>query len=401
MTSQKWRTFRMRRLTITLVVLALMVPAAPAAYADTQKELNQAQQELNTLRSQAANAENELARVEAQAKVAAAELDSVEAELSAATSAYQVLADQTVQATTHLKQVEADLTQTSQHLEERKQVLAERMRSLQEKGRVSYLEVLFGATSFGDFISRVEMVGTILRKDRTIFNEVKEQKTALEQQQKDAAARKIQLETLQSQALAKQQEVEERKNQREVASRSLDASRRRLQAQLDEFAAAESRINVKISDLQAQLANPAPPNGEYGWGLPVASPAMVTELFGPRLHPILGVWKQHNGVDFNAPYGTPIKAVEAGTVIMAGWDDAYGNYIVIDHGGGIATKYGHNSKNMVSVGQKVVKGQQIAAAGSTGWSTGSHCHLEIIVNGTPQNYLDYIPSSWYTINTDV
>lgn len=401
MTSQNRIGTRVRRLTITLVVLALMLPVVPTAHADPQSEINQTQQELNALRNKAANAQNELAKVEAEAEVAQAELDSVESELAQANAAYQTIADQTVQATSHLKKVETDLQTTATHLEERKEVLADRMRSLQEKGRVSYLEVLFGATSFSDFISRLDLIGTILRKDRTVFNEVKKEKELLEQQKQEAAARKIQLETLQAQALAKQQEIEERKNSREVASRSLDASRRRLQAQLDEFAAIEQRMNARIAELQAQMANPAPAGGEYGWGLPVAAPALVTSLFGGRLHPILGVWKGHTGVDFNAPMGTPIKAVESGVVIMAGWDDAYGNYIVIDHGGGIATKYGHNSRILVSAGQKVVKGQQIAAAGSTGWSTGPHCHLEIIVNGVPQNYLDYIPSSWYTVNTDV
>lgn len=392
---------RMRRLTITLVVLALMLPVVPTANADPASDLNKAQQELQALRQQEANAQNELAKVEAQAKVAKAELDTVEAELATADAAYQTIADEAVQAASHLKQVETNLQQTTEHLAARKEILADRMRSLQEKGRVSYLEVLFGATSFTDFISRLDMVGTILKKDRQVFNEVKQEQTLLEQQKQEASARKIQLETLEAQALAKKQEAEERKNAREVASRSLDASRRQLQAKLDELAAAGERMNSKIAELQAAMANPAPADGQYGWGLPVAAPALVTSLFGGRLHPILGVWKGHTGVDFNAPMGSPIKAVESGVVIMVGWDDAYGNYVVIDHGGGIATKYGHNSQNLVSVGQQVVKGQQIARAGSTGWSTGPHCHLEIIVNGVPQNYLDYIPSSWYTVNTDV
>lgn len=401
MTPHNRSTSRMRRLTTAAVVLALTLPIVPVVHADPQSDLNKVQQELKDLRAQEANAQNELARVEAQAKVARAELDSVEAELSVAESAYQTISNEAVRAAGHLKKVEAELQQTSEHLEQRKEILAQRMRSLQEKGRVSYLEVLFGATSFTDFISRVDMVGTILKKDRQVFNEVKQEQTLLEQQQQEAVARKIQMETLEAQALAKKQEAEERRNAREVASRSLDASRRQLEAQLEKFAAAEERMNNKIAELQAQMANPGPANGEYGWGLPVAAPALVTSLFGGRLHPILGVWKGHTGVDFNAPLGTPIKAVEAGVVILQGWDDAYGNYIVIDHGGGVATKYGHNQQNLVSVGQSVVKGQQIARAGSTGWSTGPHCHLEILVNGVPQNYLDYIPSSWYTVNTNV
>lgn len=401
MSSQNRSKVRMRRLTTGLVVLALMLPVVPSAHADPQSEINQAQAELNALRSQAKDAENELARVEAEARVATRELDLAENDLAAAAEAYQTIANETVQATSHLKRVEAELEQTSTNLDQRKEILAARMRNLQEKGQVSYLEVLFGATSFNDFISRVDLVGTLLKKDRAIFNQVKQEKEQLETQKKEAAARKLQLETLQAQALAKQQEIEERKNAREIASRSLDSSRRRLQQQLDQMAAAEKKINARIAELQAQMANPGPASGEYEWGLPVAAPALVTSLFGGRLHPILGVWRGHNGVDFNAPLGTPIRAVAAGTVIMAGWDDAYGNFIVIDHGGGIATKYGHNQQNMAWVGQQVTKGQQIARAGSTGWSTGPHCHLEIIVNGEPKNYLDYIPSSWYTVNTNV
>jgi murein DD-endopeptidase MepM/ murein hydrolase activator NlpD len=397
--SQNRRMPLFRRLTTGLVVLALTLPMVTTAKADTQTDINQAQQQLNDLRAKSANAQTEMAKVSAQAEVAQAELNQAEGELASASAAYQTIADETVQATNHLKRVEVDLKATEEHMAQRKEVVAGRLRSLQEQGRISYLEVIFGAASFNDFISRLDLIGAIVRKDREVFDGVKKEKEQLDQQKQEAAARKIQLETLSAQALAKQQEVEQRKNDREVATRSLNTSRRRLQEQLDALDQAAEQMNAKIAELQAQMQTPVSAEGFHP-GLPVPSPWMVTSLFGPRLHPVLHIWRPHTGVDFNAPYGSPILAVESGVVIMASYDEGYGNYIVIDHGGGIATKYGHNSQLLVQVGQKVTKGQQIARAGATGYATGPHNHVEIIVNGEFRNFLDYIPASWYTLNLD-
>lgn len=399
MASQNLGKPRLRRLTTGMVVLALSLPMVPVAHADTQSDLNKAQQQLNNLQDQKNNAKSELAKVQSQALEAKAQLDLAEAELAQANEAYQTIADQTVQATNHLKQVEANLKTTQDHLAERKEVVADRLRSLQEQGRVSYLEVIFGATSFNDFISRIDLIGAIVRKDREVFDGVKKEADLLEQQKQEAAAKKTQLETLAAQALAKQQEIEQRKNDREVASRSLDTSRRRLQDYLDELDRQAEEMNAKIAELQQQLQTPVSAEGFHP-GLPVPSPGMVTDLFGPGVDPVSGGWRNHTGVDFNAPYGSPILAVDSGVVIMADYNDRYGNYVVIDHGGGIATKYGHNSQVMVKVGQKVTKGQQIARAGATGYATGSHCHLEVILNGQFRNFLDYIPRNLYTLNLD-
>lgn len=104
-----------------------------------------------------------------------------------------------------------------------------------------------------------------------------------------------------------------------------------------------------------------------------------------RFHPILKKTKLHTGVDFACPSGTSVKAAASGTVIMAGWMGAYGNAVVIDHGGGVSTLYGHNSRVACRAGQEVKQGQVIAYSGSTGWSTGPHCHFEVRRNGVPVN----------------
>lgn len=119
-------------------------------------------------------------------------------------------------------------------------------------------------------------------------------------------------------------------------------------------------------------------------------PGAITSGFGYRVHPISGVSKLHTGVDFGASCGTPIHAAGAGVVIAAGWEGGYGNAVIIDHGGGIATLYGHQSAIAVGAGQSVSAGQTIGSVGSTGYSTGCHLHFEVRVNGTPTNPLAYL-----------
>jgi murein DD-endopeptidase MepM/ murein hydrolase activator NlpD len=116
----------------------------------------------------------------------------------------------------------------------------------------------------------------------------------------------------------------------------------------------------------------------------------ITSGFGWRTHPILGYQRFHAGVDFGADYGTVIYAADSGTVIFAGWYGGYGNAVIIDHGGGITTLYGHSSELYVAEGQTVQRGQAIAAVGSTGLSTGPHLHFEVRENGEPVDPMAYL-----------
>ena len=125
---------------------------------------------------------------------------------------------------------------------------------------------------------------------------------------------------------------------------------------------------------------------------PVPGYTKITSEFKMRVHPITGVYKLHTGVDIGAPTGTNFIAAADGVVTKAGFNSAYGNMVIIDHGGGISTLYAHGSEIMVEVGQNVKQRDTVLKVGSTGYATGPHAHFEVRVNGSPVQPLDYITS---------
>lgn len=140
--------------------------------------------------------------------------------------------------------------------------------------------------------------------------------------------------------------------------------------------------------MQMEIIGPTS-NSSSGFIRPVAS-STITSSYGPRVHPVTGQYKVHTGVDFAASTGTPFVAAKDGVVTAAEYHPAYGNMVIIDHGGGFSTLYAHASQLKVSVGQKVKQGQVVSLVGSTGYSTGPHAHFEIRINGQHVNPMDYI-----------
>jgi murein DD-endopeptidase MepM/ murein hydrolase activator NlpD len=170
------------------------------------------------------------------------------------------------------------------------------------------------------------------------------------------------------------------------------AAEQHEQQVIEGIRARKADFEAQYNAVQAQIAamvsrgNPTPGNHRFIW--PVNGP--VTSGFGPRSHPIYGGTRMHTGVDIAASQGTPIKAAGDGVVKMAGWNGGYGNWTLVDHGGGLATGYGHQSRIAVSVGQHVSTGQVIGYVGSTGASTGPHLHWEVRVNGNPVDPMGWV-----------
>jgi murein DD-endopeptidase MepM/ murein hydrolase activator NlpD len=282
-------------------------------------------------------------------------------------------------------------------------LLKRRLVDVYEHGDLGYLSVLLASKSFTDFVERWEDLRLLIAANQRVVRERKaaEVKVASAQRDLESAQAALQSEQQAQQRARNQLDVlaAERQNLVDVA----DAQRRHVAsevAQIEDLSATEeAQLEALIVERQRQIeaqreaarraagiAGTTSAPGALSW--PVSG--TITSPFGYRRNPFGGGMEFHQGLDIAAPMGTTITAAASGTVISAGWYGGYGNYILIDHGGGMATGYGHCSQIFVSVGQQVQKGQAIGAVGSTGASTGPHLHFEVRINGKPVDPAAYL-----------
>jgi murein DD-endopeptidase MepM/ murein hydrolase activator NlpD len=326
----------------------------------------------------------------AESRVEEIKEDRVEAqsELASARNRAQQARDRAAQARRRLeevrevlRQVKADLKQTEEELAGHQEAMSQRLLALYEAGQPSYLEVVLNATSFEDFTNRAEFSRLMAQQDQNLLTWLVETEAKLQRQRET-------LEVKQAEAAALTQEADRQKRIAERAedeAQSLVAKYEKDQAaaekMLAELDAAEKRLGRLIREETRGGSYGGTSSGRYS--LPVSG--TITSRYGYRVHPILGYRKFHNGVDIGAPAGTPIKACDDGKVIRAGWMGATGKTVIIDHGSGWSTSYGHCSSIYVRTGQVVTAGQTIAGVGTTGLSTGNHLHWMVYRNGTPVN----------------
>lgn len=278
--------------------------------------------------------------------------------------------------------------------EEKYELFKERLRITHEDGDASYLAMLFGADSLSDFLSRVDRIGTMLEYDNRIMNELKDDKVDLTDEKEALELQKAELEEVAAQLALEEAELLKRREENEAYIAQLnqkiansESEKAALQTKLDKY---ESEFEARIKELEEEEKknNSKYIGGTMLWPVPTQYTTITSEC-GYRTSPLTGKLEYHNGVDIPVPYGTDIYAANDGTVVTATEHWSYGNYVMIDHGGGIYTLYAHNSKLCVKVGDKVTRGQVIAKAGSTGQSTGNHCHFSIRKDGVWINHREY------------
>ena len=271
-----------------------------------------------------------------------------------------------------------------------------RVRAMEESGRYNYFEVLFGASSIGEFLSLIDDIGDIMRSDKELEDaysqsvaDLKSVKAEYEQAKAEMESSKTELESLKA-----QQEKDIAEATAVIASLQGDISSN--SSLLSQLSAQEKALNAdiqqKVAELnrqqqqQQQQGNTGNTGSTVGTGNLVwpSYCTYITSRQGPRVHPVTGEFKNHGGTDIGASYGSAIYAADSGTVVRSadGWNGGWGNYVMINHGNGMQTLYAHMSSRAVSVGQTVSRGQTIGYVGSTGMSTGPHLHFEMYINGS-------------------
>jgi murein DD-endopeptidase MepM/ murein hydrolase activator NlpD len=275
-------------------------------------------------------------------------------------------------------------------------VLNKRLVDIYESDDPTTLDVLLGSRSVQDAIDRVQALDEINAQDRAVSAAVEQAKTQVTAARKKTKrlratvnaetavirARTDQTRTVRDELVGARNDLSSTKQQKLQDLSTLTASERAEAEEIDALQAASARIAAQIRAAQSRNTGPTQTPSNAGLIWPVQGP--VTSPFGWR-------WgRMHEGIDIGVGYGTPIQAAAGGTVIYCGWEEGYGNFVVIDHGGNLATAYGHQSRIAVTCGQQVNQGDVIGYVGCTGHCFGPHLHFEVRVNGNPVDPLGYL-----------
>jgi len=286
---------------------------------------------------------------------------------------------------TQIEYKKTDLSESEYEYAKYMELFNKRLRAMYMNSDMDYMELMLTAQSISELAVRLDMVSYIAENDQKLLEDLNNTKILIRHQ-------KYELELSEQEMRTKMQTVVDAKGELLAASTEKKSIYDTLQDQyaelkkaVAEMEAQEKAVGDEIKRLQMERDYVG---GELAW--PAPGYYYVTSKFGQRFHPVLKRWKLHTGIDLRVPSGSKIVAANAGVVLIAKYNVAYGNYVVIDHGGGISTLYAHNKKLLVSAGQTVKRGQVISYSGSTGYSTGPHLHFEYRINGEYQNPLDYL-----------
>lgn len=290
-----------------------------------------------------------------------------------------------------LDDAEEKLNEAEDNLEKHLELSKARIRNTYEQGSASYLEIILGSESIYDFISRVERMKQISEKDNEVIEQVKKSKEEIATKKKEIEKAKLKNEEATAELESKEASLEKKQKASDKLIDEMNSDAAAKKRAILQAEAAEERLQDEIrASLAQNSGSSVVDSGDFRW--PLSSKFNnITSKFGYRTHPVTGVYKLHTGVDIASSgiRGTTIYAAKGGTVIKAGYNTGYGNYVVINHGDGYATLYGHASTLLVKANQTVKKGDPIGYVGSTGYSTGPHLHFEIMKNGNYTNPLDY------------
>lgn len=417
------------------LTLSLTSPFLTYANEKIDQKISDIEEKINESESKKDNVSKKIEENKAQQKEKERTLSQLQADLEKTKVEIESLNSEIAETERTLEQTKKELKEAEKRVVERDALLRERVRLLYENGKVSYLEVLFQATTFTDFLSRFDAVRAVSERDKELLEENRRDRESIAAHKVKIEESLVYLDKLQEEAKAKRRLLakQEREHQTKLAAlqkeqghleaiseeeeqsiNNLIAQLAKAEAEKEEWKRQEEERKRqeaerkrqeearKKQEATAQAGNSggssnSPPSSNsvavssssgFTWPVPGYG---VTSAFGNRFHPIHKRWKLHAGIDIGAPKGTAILAAADGKVTAARASSGYGNIVVIYHGNGISTKYAHMplSSITVSPGQQVKAGQRIASVGAEGTATAPHLHFEVLKWGTPINPMQF------------
>ena len=347
-----------------------------------QEKISKASKEKQNALDKIKNAETKKDDVVAQSEQLNREIDIVQTEIFEIDAIISDADAEIAKKEEEIAKYEADITAQN---DEFKQVL----RFMDESSTGSYLDLLLSATSFSEFLAHIETINEITQHDMAIIDEMISLKNSVEGAKAVIEAKKAEQEEARAIAADKEDTLQAKLSEKEALTKALEKDIEKYKKVYEEARRQEEQLKASLSSSLSKSSDTVKyTGGVFCW--PAPSYTRISSPYGYRNHPIYKTKKFHSGVDMAAPGGTNILAAADGVVKMAGWNGGYGNCVVVDHGGGVSTLYGHAQRLLVSKGQKVKKGQVIALVGTTGASTGNHLHFEVLLNGKTTDPMAYL-----------
>jgi len=357
--------------------------------ADLAKETQDAKSKLEEAKQKQADVMAEIQAMDAVVNAAQKELDDAQSELDDVNN--------------RLEESQTALEDATKKREDQFKTFAQRMKYFYENSQLSYLEIVLSSQDFGDMIRRMQYMDDIMSYDNNILTQLIETQNEIAKRTEEIKDEKEQAEYLYDVAQQKMDNLNDIVSQKQALVDSYEQDEDKYNQLIENNEKASQEAQALINNLLAESSSNKSTfvytGGTLNWPIPsrAASPSSISSGYGYRQRPIGTGTEFHTGYDIPASYGSAIVAAEAGTVIYAGWINGYGNTVMVNHGNGLVTLYGHCSSLTVSKGDVVSRGDQIAKVGSTGNSTGNHCHFEVRLNGShvsPEPYLG-VPNPGY------
>lgn len=290
-----------------------------------------------------------------------------------------------------------------------------RIRTMEEHGTVSYWSILFKAQSFSDLLGRIDMIGEIAKSDQLMMQELAAVSARIAEEREGLEQQMLALEDAKADLAEEEAVLEQQREESNALILEMVAAYEQMDAEYQNYLTLEDELSDEIAASETDYfnalakeeaarqaernrknnyvppaANESNPASTGGFLYPLPSQVPITDAYGYRTHPLTGKYSWHNGVDLAAGAGTTIYATKSGTVTTAEYSEAWGYYVVINHGDGYSSLYAHMPSLSVGVGQYVTQGSAIGTVGSTGYATGPHLHFTIYYNGSDVNPMNYI-----------
>lgn len=383
-----------------LCILLILTPVFSVHSRESSKQtIDQLKQERKHIKLKHQDIVKEKNRLNNLQQEATKRLDDLEENLQTTNNQIEDSQKRLKIATQRLQQLQADLAAAEVSYAQRQASTIARLKFLQRSPINQGVALLLQSRNLNDFLSRRRNLKLVYQADQKVLAKLTQQAYEIKLQKTDIERKKNEIALIRQQLFAQKADYQgQAQLQTELIQRlnsdrlALDAARIQLEKDSQSIA---TLIQRKIAEEKARIAaakaRSQQRNFVRGSGIMLSpSNGYISSPFGWRSHPLLGRRRLHTGIDFAAGYGSTIRAADSGTVIYSAWYGGYGKTVIINHGKGITTLYGHSSKLYVEAGQSVKRGQAISAVGSTGLSTGPHLHFEVRKNGTPVNPANYL-----------